>query len=445
MSFAIHQDWEAGFGEFRDWYRVRDHFILINGYPFKSENFNVDGVGKPLVRIRDLLSDNLPTFFDGEEGQDILVKDGDIVIGMDGDFNSVTWTKGEALLNQRVCALRVKEHSGVDPRMLGYQIPISLNIINALTPWSTVKHLSSLDVLSLRFPKFDLPTQRAIADFLDRETARIDLLIEKKQRLVALLGEKRSATITAAVNGKIEVEGVENRDCLLAEGGGGVRFDKLKRLVDPVRPITYGIVQAGPEFEGGIPYIRPADMTDETGVKDFASIKRTNPDIAHQYRRSSVKTGDLVVSIGPSFGKVMEVPRELDGANLTQGTARVSPGSNLEKRFAFWCLRSQHCYSQWEASTGGATFRALNLGPLAETRIPLPDLPTQRAIADFLDLETARLQQIQVTTQQSIDRLKEYRSALITAAVTGQIDVAKWSKTGTDERQLNAIQTEMKH
>lgn len=170
-----------------------------------------------------------------------------------------------------------------------------------------------------------------------------------------------------------------------------MKFDKLKRLVDSARPITYGIVQAGPEFEGGIPYIRPADMTDETGVKDFGSIKHTSPEIAQQYRRSAVKTGDLVISIGPSFGKVMEVPSELDGANLTQGTARVAPGMNLHARFAFWCLRSLHCYSQWEAGIGGATFRALNLGPLAETRVPNPDLPTQRAIADFLDRETARI------------------------------------------------------
>ena len=204
MSFAIHRHWEEAFGAFRDWYRVRDHFDLINGYPFKSENFNADGIGKPLVRIRDLLSDDLPTFFDGDDGKDIVVNDGDIVVGMDGDFNSVTWTKGEALLNQRVCALRGKDHSGVDSRILGYQIPISLKIINDLTPWSTVKHLSSLDVLSLRFPKFDLATQRQIADFLDRETARIDLLIEKKQRLVALLGEKVAAFREAHVaNGEL--------------------------------------------------------------------------------------------------------------------------------------------------------------------------------------------------------------------------------------------------
>ena len=197
-----------------------------------------------------------------------------------------------------------------------------------------------------------------------------------------------------------------------------MKFDKLKRLVDPTRPITYGIVQAGPEFDGGVPYIRPADMTDESGVKDLASIKHTSPEIALQYRRSAVRSGDLVISIGPSFGKVMEVPSELDGANLTQGTARVAPGPNLNARFAFWCLRSHHCYSQWEAGIGGATFRALNLGPLAETRIPNPDLATQRRIADFLDRETARIDLLIEKKQRLVALLGEKRQSGIVSAVT---------------------------
>ncbi|OWY08737.1 hypothetical protein B6V74_13015 [Thioclava sp. F42-5] len=197
-----------------------------------------------------------------------------------------------------------------------------------------------------------------------------------------------------------------------------MRFDKLKRLVDPARPITYGIVQAGPEFDGGVPYIRPADMTDESGVKDFGSIKHTSPEIALQYRRSAVRSGDLIISIGPSFGKVMEVPSDLDGANLTQGTARVAPGPTLHARFAFWCLRSYHCYSQWEAGIGGATFRALNLGPLAETRIPNPDLATQRQIADFLDRETARIDLLIEKKQRLVALLGEKEAAFIESMVT---------------------------
>lgn len=216
-----------------------------------------------------------------------------------------------------------------------------------------------------------------------------------------------------------------------------MRFDKLKRLVDPARPITYGIVQAGPEFEGGIPYIRPADMTDEGGVKDLGSIKHTNPEIAQQYRRSAVNAGDLVISIGPSFGKVMEVPAKLHGANLTQGTARVAPGPKLHARFAFWCLRSHHCYSQWEAGIGGATFRALNLGPLAETRVPNPDLATQRQIADFLDRETARIDLLTEKKQRLVELLGDRYEATAAQLSTGKHSSEE--KIGTEMNWLGAI------
>jgi type I restriction enzyme S subunit len=115
---------------------------------------------------------------------------------------------------------------------------------------------------------------------------------------------------------------------------------RLKYVIDPERPITYGIVQCGPDYPGGVPYIRPADMTDEGGVEDSSLLLRTDPEIAAAYARSTVVPGDLVISIGPSFGKVMVVPPELAGANLTQGTARVAVNRPAIARFVFWALRS---------------------------------------------------------------------------------------------------------
>ena len=107
-----------------------------------------------------------------------------------------------------------------------------------------------------------------------------------------------------------------------------------KRIVDSARPNTYGIVQCGPNYPDGVPYIRPVDMDDERGV-GLDSLQRTAPDIAAAYARSTVRASDVVVSIGPSFGKAMVVPAELEGANLTQGTARLAPGADVAPRFLF--------------------------------------------------------------------------------------------------------------
>ena len=195
----------------------------------------------------------------------------------------------------------------------------------------------------------------------------------------------------------------------------------LKRAVDPNRPITYGIVQCGEDVTDGIPYIRPVDMTDEGGVS-FEKIRRTAPEIAAAYSRSMLASDDLVVSIGPSFGKVMIVPSELAGANLTQGTARIAPARGVNLRYLFWLLRSRNLNEAWDSVATGATFRALNLEPLSRTQICIPPEEEQPQIATFLDRETARIDALIETKQRQIELLQEKRAALISHAVTKGLD-----------------------
>lgn len=197
---------------------------------------------------------------------------------------------------------------------------------------------------------------------------------------------------------------------------------KLKWIVENNRPITYGIVQAGEDVEGGVPYIRPVDMTDEYGLKT-KNLRTTSIDIASAYKRSEVKSGDLVVSIGPSYGKVLEVPEWLSGANLTQGTARVSPNKfQADRRFIFWCLRSSYVYSQWAREINATTFAGLNLEPLSNSYIPLPSLNRQQELAAYLDRETVRIDALVEKKTRFIELLREKRQALITHAVTKGLD-----------------------
>ena len=197
---------------------------------------------------------------------------------------------------------------------------------------------------------------------------------------------------------------------------------KLKRVVDRSRPITYGIVQGGPDTPGGVPYIRPADMSEESGIADEGSLLRTSAIIAASYTRSALVAGDLVCSIGPSFGKLMIVPESLAGGNLTQGTARVAVAKSFCARFVFWTLRSWSSFAQWECDVGGATFRALNLEPLAETVLMAPSAAEQFAIAAFLDRETAKIDELVEEQQRLIALLKEKRQAVISHAVTKGLD-----------------------
>lgn len=384
--------------------RVSELAKLINGFPFDSSDFASDG-DVPLVRIRDVLSEPFETYVPANVvPRNVLLRDDDVVIGMDGDFNSTLWRRGEAALNQRVCALR--SVNGTDPRYLAYALPEHLKVINDLTWSTTVKHLTARQVRAIRLPEREAPEQRAIADFLDRETAQIDEFIAENERFIELLTERRAAVIAHALKG----------------------YDPtpLKYLVTPTRPMTYGILQCGDHVEGGVPYVGPSDIAGEGSIPAPSALRRTTPEIASEYRRSVLEGGDVVVSIGPAYGRVAVIDETLTGANLTQDTVRVSLiDSKVYPRYLVWVLSSRIARDYWDSLIVGATFRRLNLGQLASTPVPLPSLAEQRVIAERLDERTARIDEALSTAREGIELAKERRSALISAAVTGKIDVTE--------------------
>lgn len=191
----------------------------------------------------------------------------------------------------------------------------------------------------------------------------------------------------------------------------------LRRFLDPMRPLTYGIVQAGPHVENGIPYIRPTDMSATEGVLAEESLPRTTFEIARSYARAALQAGDVVMSIGPSFGKVMVTPNTLAGANLTQGTARLACGPQILPRYLYWWLQSEHSKQHWDAVTAGATFSALNLGPLGETPVLCPPLDTQRLVADLLDDQVSRIDEAVRLRREQIEAVSKRFASHLDRAV----------------------------
>ncbi|ANJ28096.1 restriction endonuclease subunit S [Agromyces aureus] len=385
-----------------DQHRVSQLATLINGFPFDSADFSSDA-DVPLLRIRDLTAREFETFVPREAvPASAFVQDGDVVIGMDGDFNSALWSRGEAALNQRVCLLRARGR--VDPRYLAYAIPPHLQRINELTWSTTVKHLSAGSVRAIRVPAHSYEQQRAIAGYLDRETAQIDAFIAKNEELIALLTERRASSIVELI--------------------GAHETIPLKRLVSPQRPLTYGILQCGEPVESGIPYIGPSDLLGEGASPQLSSLRKTTPEIAAAYGRSVLRGGDIVVSIGPAFGRVGLLSEDLEGANLTQDTVRVATVPELvDSQYLVWVLSSRIADDFWDYEILGATFRRLNLGTLGETPIPYPLVAKQKRIADRIAVAVAEIDRAIEVARRSVGLARERRAALISAAVTGKIDV----------------------
>ncbi len=157
----------------------------------------------------------------------------------------------------------------------------------------------------------------------------------------------------------------------------------LEALVDPARPITYGIVLPGPEHDGGVPYVRVVDMNDGTVRTD--GLRSTSPAIAAKYGRSALKPDDVLLSIRGHVGRVAVVPPGLGGANLTQDTARIALGEECHVPFVRWALQGTRLQRWMERHKKGASVKGINLRDVRQIPVRLPPLSEQRRIAAILD------------------------------------------------------------
>lgn len=273
------------------------------------------------------------------------------------------------------------------------------------------------------FPLAPREEQQAIADFLDRETAKIDSLVAKKERLIRLLREQRTALITGAVTRGLDSH-VPMKDSGVEWLGKIPRHWSVKRLwhlTPSNRKIVYGIVLPGPHVDEGVPIVKGGDVS--ASRLKLATLSKTTFEIEARHTRSRLKGGDLVYAIRGSIGDVEVVPEELEGANLTQDAARIAYTPLAHGPWLLYTLRSNALFSQLEAGALGATIKGINIRDLRRALIPVPPMHEQKQIASFLDTEIVRLAALSAKVREAISHLQELRTALISAAVTGKIDV----------------------
>jgi type I restriction enzyme S subunit len=157
-----------------------------NGFAFKSELFNEDGKGLPIIRIRDLARGFSETFYDGENDPAFEVEKGDFLIGMDGEFRCHRWQSGKALLNQRVCRLQNFSHD-LNASYVFYGINEHLRKIEDNTAFVTVKHLSSKQIACIEMPVPPLAEQERIVELLDEADELRKMRAHADHRTAALI------------------------------------------------------------------------------------------------------------------------------------------------------------------------------------------------------------------------------------------------------------------
>jgi type I restriction enzyme, S subunit len=273
------------------------------------------------------------------------------------------------------------------------------------------------------FPDPPLEEQAAIANFLNRELGVIDALIEEQEKLIVLLSDKRQATISHAVTRGINPRArmKDSGVSWLGEVPAHWEVQRLKQVVSAGVSISYGIVQPGEPLDGGVPFVQTSNMAE--GKFELEHLQRTTMAIADAYPRSRLIGGEVILGIRASIGAAHVVPEHLAGANLSRGVARIECSEEITPEYLVFVLRSAATSNYWGLHKQGSTFNEVSIATVRELSFMLPPKLEQRQIAKFLKVELSTLDSLNNKAQRAIALLKERRAALVTAAVTGQIDV----------------------
>lgn len=391
--------------------KVKHIGSYLNGYPFKPDDWGESGI--PIVRIQDLTkSETAPNYYDGEAPERYRLVDGDILIAWSASLGVFIWNRGEAWLNQHIFKVDVNE-SEVSRQYYPWLADWFIGQLKNYVHGSTMQHLTADAFGSFPVLLPSLAEQREISSFLACETSDIDALIEAKQKLLDLLAEKRRTLVTEAV-----MRGLDRSATLRPSG-----IDWL------------GDIPTHWEIERSRWLFVERDERSESGEEEMLTVShitgvtpRSEKDVNMFEAETTAGyklcfTGDLVINtLWAWMGAMGTAPA--DGIVSPAYNVYI-PGPRLLPAYVDALVRIPAFAQEVTRYSKGVWSSRLRLYPegFFETFWPVPPLVEQDAIVAYIAEERTKIDRLAIATERSIALLKERRSALIAAAVTGQIDI----------------------
>jgi type I restriction enzyme S subunit len=416
--------------------RVPDHWVTkkllywISGYgsgttPSSEDEYSTDG--HPWVTTGELREN---TVFSTEKRvtQDALKNNsalklhpaGSLVIAMYGATVGRLGVLGiDATLNQACFAIHPSERIRI-PFLRNWFEGFRSELVGLATG-AGQPNISGDKIRNLLLPcPPDLSEQAAIIAHLDRETARIDALIEKKTRFIELLREKRQALITHAVTKGLDPT-VKMKDSGVEWLGEVPEHWEMVPLKYVTPSLTVGIVVNPSDYvaDEGLPFLYGGDIGE--GVIFAESARRISPEHSQRNAKTRLNAGDLVTVRVGAPGVTAVVPPECEGGNCA--SVMLIRRGEFNSDWLCYTMNSRVVRYQVEVVQYGAAQEQFNISHAVDFLIPVPPVEEQSQIASVLNQEGGRVDALLSKTERSIELLKERRSALITAAVTGQIDL----------------------
>ena len=276
-------------------------------------------------------------------------------------------------------------------------------------------------------PSPPLDEQIKIARFLDHEIIKIDTLIEKQQQLIKLLKEKRQAVISHAVtkgldaNAKMRDSGVEwlgkvPEHWVVAQ----LKFNTLEMQTGPFGSQLH----AEDYVDDGIPLVNPAHMIDGKIVPD--SKVSVDPDTWSRLSRHQLFEGDLIFARRGELGRCAVITKVEEGWLCGTGSLKAKLNDRLVPEYSYLLITSDGVVSELSLESKGSTMDNLNTETLGRVRLPVPPVGEQKKILNYVKSVLGKYGLLIDKASSAIELMQERRTALISAAVTGKIDVRDW-------------------
>lgn len=302
----------------------------------------------------------------------------------------------------------------------------------AIKQTTGIQNLDSAAYLDTRVAYPPSDEQRAIADFLDRETAKLDALVAKKRTLIERLKEKRTALISRTVTRGLppaaaRAAGLDPHPKLKPSGVDWLGDVPEHWEVKPLRRLVRSVGGATPAkdkpeyWDGNIPWVSPKDMKRSriADVPDHISLEALDNSPLALLPVKSV----LIVVRGMILAHSFPVAITDASVTINQDMKALTAGKQLDAEFLLWLLTGLGRVFVSLADESAHGTRKLESEILGRVYLTVPPVAEQVAIAAFLENDTAKIGAMIAKVEIAIERLQEYRTALITAAVTGKIDV----------------------
>ena len=394
-----------------------EYCTILSGFPFSSTGFNTDGIGTPIVRIRDITSGHTETFYKGDFPISSLIENGDLLVGMDGDFNHCIWKSGRAILNQRCCKILCKNEWY--KKYISYVLPFQLKLINELKNSTTVKHLNNTDILTASLPiPTDINILKRTVCFLDRNCNAVDRLVANMREKLLKLSEYRQSLITQAVTKGLDPK-AEMKDSGV-EWIGKIPAHWNIAAIKHCGQYTNGLTYSPQDLVAdGTPVLRSTNV--QNGQLDINDLVFVRSEVAVD---SMLKAGDVLICSGNGSAKLIGKCAYISEEDKFAFGAFMMVFRSKLKKFGFYILNSA-LFSYYKPQFGTSTINQLTGKSFGEMLIPIPPDSEMTEIAIHLDNKIAQILKTENSIKNAIELLLKYRTSLISAAVTGKIDISE--------------------